>query len=95
LGAHILARTIGGVPNLAPSNRKIWGLDELMGPLTGSAMIEYDFGLAPEPITNIPPDDGEDPHGKVRRLASAHKSLDQFLRTGKIESFCDGPCDPE
>jgi len=95
LGAHILARTIGGVPNLAPSNRKIWGLDELMGPLTGSAMIEYDFGLAPEPTTNIPPDDGEDPHGKVRKLASAHKSLDQFLRTGTIESFCDGACDPE
>lgn len=95
LGAHILARTIGGVPNLAPSNRKIWGLDELMGPLTGSAMIEYDFGLAPEPTQNIPPSDGEDPHGKVRKLASAQKSLDQFLRTGKIESFCDGPCDPE
>ncbi|MBK7828109.1 hypothetical protein [Nannocystis sp.] len=95
LGAHILARTIGGVPNLAPSNRTIWGLDELMGPLQGSAMIEYDFGLAPEPTQNIPPDDGEDPHGKVRKLASAQKSLDQFLRTGTIESFCDGPCDPE
>ncbi|MBK9753546.1 MAG: hypothetical protein IPO88_08570 [Nannocystis sp.] len=95
LGAHVLARTIGGVPNLAPSNRTIWGLDELMGPLQGSAMIEYDFGLAPEPTQNIPPDDGEDPHGKVRKLASAQKSLDQFLRTGTIESFCDGPCDPE
>lgn len=95
LGAHVLARTIGGVPNLAPTNRKIWGLDERMGPLTGSAMIEYDFGLAPEPTTNIPARDGEDPHGKVRKLATAQKSLDQFLRTGTIESFCDGPCDPE
>jgi hypothetical protein len=95
LGAHILARSIGGVPNLAPTNRKIWGLEEMMGPLTGSAMIEYDFGLAPEPTTNIPPSDGEDPHGKVRKDALAQKSLDQFLRTGKIESFCDGPCDPE
>jgi hypothetical protein len=95
LGAHILARSIGGVPNLAPTNRKIWGLDELMGPLTGSAMIEYDFGLAPEPTTNIPPSDGEDPHGKVRKNLLAQQSLDHFLRTGKIESFCDGPCDPE
>jgi hypothetical protein len=95
LGAHILARSIGGVPNLAPTNRKIWGLEEVMGPHTGSAMIEYDFGLAPEPTTNIPPSDGEDPHGKVRKLDSAEQSLDQFLRTGKIESFCDGPCDPE
>ncbi|MFY0534808.1 hypothetical protein [Nannocystis pusilla] len=24
-------------------------------------MVEYDFGLAPEPTTNIPPADGEDP----------------------------------
>ncbi len=95
LGAHIMARTIGGVVNLAPTNREIWGIEAVPGPHTGSAMIEYDFGLAPEPTTNIPPTDGEDPHGKVRKLPSAEKSLDQFLRTGKVESFCDGPCDPE
>ena len=95
LGAHIMARTIGGVVNIAPSNRTIFGIDEVTGSHVGSAMIEYDFGLAPEPTTNIPPSDGEDPHGKVRKLPSAEKSLDQFLRTGKIESFCDGPCDPE
>lgn len=95
LGAHIMARTIGGVVNLAPTNREIWGIDAASGPHVGSAMIEYDFGLAPEPATNIPPTDGEDPHGKVRKLPSAEKSLDQFLRTGVIASFCDGPCDPE
>lgn len=95
LGAHIMARAIGGVVNLAPTNRKIFGLEEVTGPHTGSAMIEYDFGLAPEPTTNVPARDGEDPHGKVRKLPSAEKSLDQFLRTGAIESFCDGACDPE
>jgi hypothetical protein len=58
-------------------------------------MIEYSFDLAPEPTTNIPPTDGMDPHGKVRKLPSAEQSLDQFLRTGTIESFCAGPCDPE
>ncbi len=94
LGAHIMARAIGGVVNLAPTNRTIFGIEEAAGPHTGSAMIEYDFGLAPEPTTNIPALDGEDPHGKVRKLPIAEKSLDQFLRTGKIESFCDGPCDP-
>ncbi len=95
LGAHIMARAVGGVVNLGPTNREVWGLDVASGPHTGSAMIEYEFGLAQEPTTNIPPSDGEDPHGKVRRLPSAEQSLDQFLRTGVIESFCDGPCDPE
>lgn len=95
LGAHIMARAIGGVVNLAPTNRPVFGLKEMTGPHSGSAMIEYDFGLAPEPTTNIPPTDGEDPHGKVRKLASAEKSLDQFLRTGVIESYCNGRCDPE
>ena len=95
IGAHIMARAIGGVVNLAPTNRTIFGLKEVTGPHQGSAMIEYDFGLAPEPTTNIPPTDGEDPHGKVRKLLSAEKSLDQFLRTGTIESFCNGRCDPE
>ncbi|HEY0138183.1 MAG TPA: hypothetical protein VGB85_29050, partial [Nannocystis sp.] len=82
LGAHIMARTIGGVVNIAPTNRSIFGIEEVPGPHVGSAMIEYDFGLAPEPTTNIPPSDGEDPHGKVRKLGDAEKSLDQFLRTG-------------
>lgn len=95
LGAHLMARTIGGVVNLTPTNRTIFGLEEAAGPHQGSAMIEYAFGLAPEPTTNIPPTDGEDPHGKVRKLPSAEQSLDQFLRDGVIESFCDGACDPE
>jgi hypothetical protein len=95
LGAHLMARAIGGVVNISPTNRTIYGLEEVPGPHTGSAMIEYSFGLAPEPTTNIPADDGEDPHGKVRRLGVAEQSLDRFLREGTIETFCDGPCDPE
>jgi hypothetical protein len=95
LGAHIMARAIGGVVNLAPTNRAIFGLDEREGPHAGSAMIEYSFGLAPEPTTNVPASDGEDPHGKPRRLPAAERSLDRFLRTGVVESFCDGPCDPQ
>ncbi|WAS91997.1 hypothetical protein [Nannocystis punicea] len=95
LGAHVMARAIGGVASIAPENRAIWGIDSAAGPYTGSAMVEYDFGLAPEPTTNIPASDGEDPHGKPRRLPSAAQMLDQFLRTGVVETFCDGACDPE
>lgn len=94
LGAHIMARAIGGVVNISPTNRTIFDIAEAPGPHAGSAMIEYEFGVE-EPTTNIPPTDGEDPHGKVRKLPSAEQSLDKFLREGTIESFCDGPCDPE
>ena len=95
LGAHLMARTIGGVVNISPTNRTLFGLEEAPGPHAGSAMIEYSFGLAPEPTTNIPPSDGEDPHSKVRKLGVAEQSLDKFLRESTIETFCDGPCDPE
>jgi len=95
LGAHIMARAIGGVANIAPENRAIWGIDSAAGPYTGSALVAYDFGLAPAPTTNIPPSDGEDPHGKPRKLPGAAQMLDQFLRTGVVETFCDGVCDPE
>ncbi len=95
LGAHHMARSIGGVINLAPVNRSLWGIEEATAPHEGSGMIEYDFGLPPDPITNIPQTAGEDPHGKPRKLDSAQKSLNLFLREGKVDSFCDGPCDPE
>ena len=43
LGAHIMARTIGGVVNLRETIREVWGIEEKSGPHTGSAMIEIDF----------------------------------------------------
>jgi len=95
LGAHHMARSIGGVVNLTPANRSLWGIEDVPGPHTGSGMIEYDFGNPPDPITNIPPTAGEDPHGKPRKLPSAQQSLNRFLREGVVDSYCDGPCDPE
>ncbi len=95
LGAHHMARSIGGVINLAPSNRTLWGIEDVVGPHQGSGMIEYDFGLPPDPLVNVPPTAGDDPHGKPRKLESAQKSLNLFLREGLVDSFCDGPCDPE
>ena len=32
----------------------------------------------------------------VRQLDAAQRQIDAFLRPdGRIEQFCDGPCDPE
>lgn len=94
-GAHVMARAIGGVVNLEPTNRSVWGLQAAPAPHAGSALVEYDFGLAPAPTINVPATDGDDPHDKLLGLASVAKMRDQFLRSGVVETFCDGPCDPE
>jgi hypothetical protein len=97
LGAHIMARTIGGVVNLAPLIRPVWGL-EVTGenePHTGSAMLEVDFGNPDPPITNIPHwgDTMQDPHGRAAELSGLGPALLNFYETGQIQNPCDGPCD--
>ncbi len=93
LGAHIMARA-ADVPNLGPVNREIWGLETAEGVVEGGAMIEYDFGNS-EPVENVPPQDGEDPHGRLRRLEASQATRAQFFLEGTIDTHCDGPCDPQ
>ena len=95
LGAHIMARTIGGVVNLAPLIRPVWGLDVVSGAHTGSAMIEIDFGNPDPPITNIPhwADTMDDPHGRATELEALGLILIDFYANGVVSNPCDGPCD--
>ena len=95
LGAHIMARTIGGVVNLAPVIRDVWGLEVVTGKHTGSAMIEVDFGNPDPPITNIPHwgDTQRDPHGRATELNNIGDTLSTFYETGVAENLCNGPCD--
>jgi len=97
LGAHIMARTIGGVVNLAPLIRPVWGLDVVSGEHSGSAMIEIDFGNPDAPITNIPPwaDSMEDPHGRATELEALGPILIDFYTNGVVSNPCDGPCDQD
>ena len=108
LGAHMLAREIGA-KNLKPLNRDIFALDSIDGMVsTGSAMVEFSFGLAPVPTMNLPPDCGiskvacasatqydDDPHDTVRSEPDAMQMADTFFRMGTIAGTCDGVCDPE
>jgi len=97
LGAHIMARTIGGVVNLAPLIRDVWGLEVVSGQHTGSAMIEVDFGNPDPPITNIPHwgDTLPDPHGRAVELRNIGDTLRTFYDTGTVENRCNGPCDAD
>ena len=93
LGAHVIARTIGA-QNLSPTNREVWGISDTPGPVTtGSAMIEYNFGLPPEPLINIPDTDGTDPHDLLRFQKSVMDRTDEFFRHGDIQQECNAsPC---
>jgi hypothetical protein len=91
LGAHVIARTIGA-KNLKPVNREVFAIQDADGPFTGSGMTEFDFGLPPAPITNVPMKAGDDPHDKVRSLPTAIDQTDTFLRTGVIQNYCNGMC---
>lgn len=91
-GAHIMTRSLN-IPHLDTGVRDIWGLESEAGPIAGSAYVEYDFGLRPDPVDNTPQRACEDPHGKVRRLDEARQQLDTFFRTGSIENTCEnGEC---
>jgi hypothetical protein len=94
LGAELEARTVKA-KRAVPAVRPIWGLSDATPPFTGSAIVEFDFGLPEAPKTNTPPTKGEDPHGLVRALPSAYMQAATWFREGVIKQFCDGSCDPE
>lgn len=92
LGAHVMARSIDGLVHVDTGVREVWGLPTATAH-TGSAYVEYDFGLPPDPICNLPQRACDDPHGKLRRLTAARDQIDRFLRTGEVQNFCpDGHC---
>lgn len=92
------ARSLG-IKHYAPSSRKVPGLDEVTGPYDGSAQVDFDFKLPAEKQhgveATIPTEDNR-VHGNLRKLEVCWKQLDAFLKPdGKVQSFCDGACDPE
>ncbi|MEM6992759.1 MAG: Ig-like domain-containing protein, partial [Myxococcota bacterium] len=94
-GSHFMARTIG-VHHVETGQGAIFGLDSTSQPHTGSALVEYNFGLPPDPEGNLPQRECEDPHGKLRKLEAARQQLDFFFREGVVRNFCDdGKCDFE
>jgi hypothetical protein len=96
-GAHILARTMGGVQNLEPVNREIYGIPDAAGPFSGNGMTEFNFHLDQNPAvklneTNIPnqgPDDC-DPHDKVRQMFPVFEQTANFFATGMVQNYCWG-----
>ncbi len=97
-GAHILARGIGAAQLSPPgATPKVWesyfGIEDVVAPVHDrSVMVEYEFGLAPNPIGSQANISGCDPHDRVRMLAASNAQQDTFFRTGKVEWYCKGAC---
>lgn len=90
LAAEIQARTLE-LPLLTPSAKDVWGLETTTGGET-SAISFWDLERAPPPTTNATPASDNDVHGDVRSLPENQTQTDVFLRTGKVENTCSGPC---
>ena len=90
LGAHIMARTVGAV-HYDTGLRDVFGLEQVSGTWSGgSALVEYDFGLPPEPEVNLPHRECHDPHDVLREQPEGHAQLDHWFRTGEIINTCPG-----
>lgn len=97
-GAHMMARAIGAAQLQSNDpEQPVWehyfGIQEAAAPVNDrSVMVEYDFGLAPNPDVNRANTDGCDPHDRVRLLAPSFTQQDEFFRTGRIAWHCKGAC---
>ena len=106
--AEVEARTIGAsvhTPAFDSPDRHT-DVDELFGipPIDydanddffGSALVYWDSGpgvVPPPPITNTPPEAGQDPHSHPRNTVAARLQKSNFLQVdGWVEDVCGGPC---
>jgi len=90
LGAHVMARAYGAVLIENPA-REVWGLETVPSGHSGSALVEFDYGLQ-VPDNNTPPDEHTDPHEYPRRDLAGQQQVHTFFETGEVHHFCDGPC---
>ena len=104
VSAEVEARTIGASvvwPALAPGRHTdvdpYFGIPRIEGyPSGGSALVVWDDGTPPPPITNTPPREGRDPHSAPRNSPAARRQKSEFLKVGgTVVDVCDGaPCVP-
>ncbi len=91
LGAHNMARAYGATNPNVPLV-ELWGIASVDGPVTGSAITEYDHGAPVVPQDNTPPNDEFDTHEDTRRAFAGQEQMAHFFETGEIVNYCVGAC---
>lgn len=96
LATELHAR-VAGIPLAVPAAVNIPFLHTTPFPVDGSALTVFAYDVEPFPgVVPIPPTDPNIVHEGQRELPAAQRQVDRFFRpNGRIESFCDGVCDPE
>jgi hypothetical protein len=89
-----------GIPHYAPSTRaKVAGMTTTSGPIDGSALIDFELGVAEADRHGVyatTPVKNNKVHDNLRKTEAVWQQIDAFLRPdGQVQSFCDGPCDPQ
>ena len=102
LGTEYAARSIHArvrAPALRPGRstavEDLWGMEPVPEyPFGGDAIVTWDFGTPAPPDGEIPPFEGEDPHGKASEVPSILVMVTEYLRTGGgLIDVCAGePC---
>ncbi len=100
--ADVQARTIGAsvhtpvvTPGRLADREPAWGIEPIPSyPFDGSAIIVWDSGAAAPPLTNMPPREGEDPHGDPRSYVEARRQKAAFLAPeSRVIDVCgNAPC---
>jgi hypothetical protein len=96
------ARTIGArlrEPALSPGRstavQPFFGIEPVPSyPWPGSGLVVWDFGNPPPPTANLPPREGEDPHGKGADVVEVLILVSEYLKPGgALVDVCNGaPC---
>ncbi|HZR83219.1 MAG TPA: hypothetical protein VFD92_19150 [Candidatus Binatia bacterium] len=102
VGTEVASRTIGARlrqpalrPGRASAVEPYYGLEPVPSyPYPGSALIVWDFGTPPPPVENLPPREGDDPHGKAGDVPAVLALVSEYLKTGGgLVDVCGGePC---
>ena len=92
IAAHVAGRAYG-LDLVQPAPRSVWGLQDRPAPFSGSALVEFDYGVE-EPIESVPTEEGNGVHDGPRHSAPAQAQLMRFISSGIIEHHCEGVCDP-
>ncbi len=101
LSAMVEARTIGAkihTPIEGPGRSQEvtpgWGIDPIPSyPYKGSAIIIWDSGASPIPVTNTPPGGDQDPHEDPRADVNVRRQKAAFLFDGQLIDVCNAvPC---
>jgi hypothetical protein len=102
LATEYAARSIGArvrAPALAPGRGTaavdFWQIEEIESfPYPDHALLVWDFGTPAPPVANLPPREGEDPHGKPSEVTAILIAVTEYLKTGGgLIDVCGGaPC---